>query len=271
MRLVVIGTQERQDALTAVALKCGCDCLRIKSQAELTSWDGEADAAALPWPRALSDGRVAGTDIALSGLAKRLSGCGAVVCSAADARALGLQGAVIDPTEDEAFLEQNAKLTAEGALQAMLCARGALIGRTALITGFGRIGRAMTRRLCALEMFVIVCARHEGQMRAAHEMGAHPVPLDGLSAACAQADVIVNTVPARIFSAQALEGMKRGVRFLELASAPYGADPQAAQDAGVSMEIMAGIPGKYAPQEAGEALFGAIHRAMERIQRAEEA
>ena len=56
--------------------------------------------------------------------------------------------------------------------------------------------------------------------------------------------------------------MHPGIRFIELASAPYSADPEQAAKLGVSMEIMGGIPGKYAPMEAGEALFDALDLAM---------
>ena len=53
-------------------------------------------------------------------------------------------------------------------------------------------------------MFVIVCARSEEQMRMAHAAGAHPVPLAQIAAACRQADVIINTIPAHVLGDAAL-------------------------------------------------------------------
>lgn len=55
-------------------------------------------------------------------------------------------------------------------------------------------------------------------MRMAHAAGAHPVPLSRLAAACRQADVIVNTIPAHVLGADALEAIGRDTPIVELAS-----------------------------------------------------
>ncbi len=93
---------------------------------------------------------------------------------------------------------------------------------TALVTGYGRIGQEMTARLCALGMFVIVCARSEEQMRMAHAAGRIPCPLAQIAAACRQADVIVNTIPAHVLGDAALAATARDTPIIELASAPTG-------------------------------------------------
>ena len=174
---------------------------------------------------------------------------------------------MFDPAQDDAFLLANAKLTAEGALACAMRRQGrALLGATVLITGFGRIAQALALRLCAMEAFVIVCARSEMQMRRAHEIGAHPVPLREICAACAQADVIFNTVPARILHDRALAAMKKEAMIIELASAPYGLDIDQAAQMGIEVCVEGGLPGRYAPQDAGAALFGALARAMARTE-----
>ena len=53
---------------------------------------------------------------------------------------------------------------------------------------------------------------------------------------------------------------------MELASAPYGVDIEAAKRIGVHVEIESGIPGRYAPLDAGAALFDALARAMMRTE-----
>ena len=174
---------------------------------------------------------------------------------------------VIDPGQDEAFVQVNAELTAEGAIACAMQRPGrALRGSTCLVTGFGRIGRALTVRLTALGTFVIVCARSEKQMQAAHALGAHPVPLAQIASACAQAELIFGTVPARILGEDALERIGRDAQIIELASPPYGADPELAARMAVAVTGEGGLPGRYAPLDAGAALFEVLQRAMTGIE-----
>ena len=142
----------------------------------------------------------------------------------------------------------------------------ALLGSTCLITGYGRIGQELAARLVAMGAFVIVCARSEIQMRAAHALGAHPVPLGQLGSAAFTADVIMNTVPARVMGEDVLAMVGKDALVMELAGAPYGVDVEAARRLGVHLEVESGVPGRYAPMEAGEALFEAVQRAIRRQQ-----
>ena len=263
VRLIAIGGDMRMNGLVRAAQRAGYVCEHVKTEEELLEISGSAEAAVLPWPRSFLGDRVFHAEIARDTLAEHLPACEYLMGGGLDGCRFPRAKSMVDPAKDEVLLTVNAKLTAEGATAALLSGYpDALMGRTCLITGFGRIAQALTLRLAALELFVIVCARNEEQMRMAHRMGAHPVPLQQLSAAAVQADIVLNTIPARVFGSDALAQMKPGVRYIELASAPYGADPEVAAKNGVTMEIMSGIPGKYAPERAGEALFDALVRAM---------
>ena len=107
-------------------------------------------------------------------------------------------------------------------------------------------------------------------MRMAHAAGAHPVPLSRLAAACRQADVIVNTIPAHVLGADALEAIGRDTPIVELASPPYGMDMQEAVRRGLQVCVESGLPGRYAPMDAGGALFDALARGMAEIEEGEE-
>ena len=226
---------------------------------EETAW---ADAVLLPWPRSFENGRLAGTELPREKVLAALPRCG-VLLHGSGVTAEELPGAqqTLNPAHDEGFLSANAKLTAEGAIARAMGRQGrALLGSTCVVTGFGRIGQALASRLAAMEAFVIVCVRHEGQMRHAHDMGAHPLPLERLGQVCTQADVIFNTVPARIFGEAALEHIGRDALVIELASPPYGMDPDMAREKNVRVALESGLPGRYAPMEAGAALFEVIER-----------
>lgn len=263
MHLIAIGGDQRMKGILRAARKSGWQCTHILKEEEFMELPERVDAVVLPWPKSFSASKVTGCDISVEKHLAKLPACDILMGGGLSNMSFPCAGRIFDPSEDEKLLVLNAKLTAEGTVSALLgSSNDALLGKACLITGFGRIAQALAKRLCALEMFVIVCARNEQQMQLAHRIGAHPVPLCRLSEACAQADVVFNTVPCRIFTGEALAQMKQGARFIELASAPYGADPEQAVQLGVSMEIMGGIPGKYAPDCAGEALFEAMLRAM---------
>lgn len=225
-----------------------------------------ADAVMLPWPRSFEDGKLTGTQLPRERALALLPACG-VALHGSGVTGQEMPGArlAFDPAHDEALLRVNAQLTAEGAIARSMERPGrALLSSTCVVTGFGRIGQALTVRLTSLGAFVIVCARNEAQMRRAHELGAHPLPLERIAQACAQADVIFNTVPARILHEAALARIGGETLLIELASPPYGADPETAKRLNVRMVLAGGLPGRYAPMDAGAALFEALQqRVME--------
>lgn len=265
MRLIAFGGDGRMEGACLAAKKAGWDALHVKSEADAEQI-GSADAALLPWPKSFEEGKLVGSgSLSKEDTLALLPPC-RVALHGGGVSAEDLKGAekTLQPEWDEAFLIRNAQLTAEGAvLCAMQRMDGALLSKTCVITGFGRIGRELAQRLCAMGMFVIVCARSEAQMRLAHAMGAHPTPLAQLAPAVSQADVIMNTVPARIMGEETLMRIKMGTPVIELASTPYGADPELAKRLGVRFFVEGGLPGRYAPMDAGAALFEALARAMD--------
>jgi len=230
--------------------------------------DDGADVVMLPWPHSFRDGRLVVSPphegMEMEALLARIPPCRLLMHGSGVApEALSQAGATLEPGQDELFLRRNAQLTAEGAIcRAMQRMERALLGSACLVTGYGRIGQELCARLCAMGAFVIVCARSEMQMRAAHAAGAHPVPLAQLTGAAEAADVIFNTVPARVLGEDALRAIRPGALMIELASAPYGADLTAARELGVHVEMESGVPGRYAPLDAGEALFDAARRRL---------
>lgn len=263
MRLIAFGGDTRMDGAVEAARRAGWDAVHIRGEDDIPEITA-ADAALLPWPCSFRDGQLAGGELSREQTLSLLQGCGFVLHgSGVDDSGFPQGGA--NPAVDEAFLRENAELTAEGAVfRAMQRPGKALMGSTCVITGFGRIGQALAKRLCALDAFVIVCARNEGQMRMAHNMGAHPVPLTAITSALRHADVVFGTVPARVMDWAALKRIRADTLLIELASPPYGADPALAMQLGVSLAMENGVPGRYAPVNAGAALFAALERAMAR-------
>lgn len=264
MRLIAFGGDARMLGVLDAAKRAGWDTDYVCGEEELAKPVQRADAVLLPWPRSFHENTLAGTQMSKQDVLGMLPACTlAVHGGGVSAEELPMAEHVFDPSADEAFLRANARLTAEGAIARAMQRQGyALLGATVLITGFGRIAQELTARLAAMGAFVIVCARNEMQMRRAHEMGAHPVPLAQVASACRQADVVFNTVPAHVLGKTALDRIQHDALVIELASPPYGMNVDMARHMGVSVVVEGGLPGRYAPMSAGAALFDALARAF---------
>ena len=147
---------------------------------------------------------------------------------------------------DEIFLSENADITAEAAIYlAMGDLNRTIAGSECLILGYGRIGKALAKKLIGLNANVTVQARSPIARAAAADLGcaAQEIGTGG------RWDVIFNTVPAPVFAPPG------GALCLDLASTPGFLPPEAGRSAH-------GLPGKYAPASAGEALGRCVHRLL---------
>ena len=183
----------------------------------------------------------------------------------ADAQAHAARGSVIvgaglpdlpgciDYTMDEAFLYDNARLTAEGAVMLLgTCTQGAVFGMDVALIGMGRIAECMCPLLRALGARVTVYARRPEALARARAMGAQTVRFSDRLPACAvRHDALCNTVPHVLFDRALLTLAGQEVLLLELASVPGGFDMDAVRDLGTRYVDGRGLPGKYAPQAAG--------------------
>ena len=271
MRLIALGGDARMLGAIETARKAGWNVDYAASGQELDAMPDCADAVLLPWPHSFCDDLLCGTQLSKSAMLERMPACTLVIHgSGVNVQELEKAEHALDPSKDEAFLRANARLTAEGAIFRAMQRQGrALLGATTLITGFGRIAQELVVRLTAMGAFVIVCARNEMQMRRAHEMGAHPVPLSQAASACRQADVIFSTVPAHVLGKNELDKIRPEALVIELASPPYGMNMELARHMGVNAALESGVPGRYAPMNAGEALFDVLERHLLSIRQAE--
>ena len=265
MRLLIFGGDERASGAAAAARRAGWEAVHIRDMEDAGLISGRTDAVLLPWPVSFrDDDTLAGGSLTREQTLALMPPCTTALYGAGvSAQELASAQNAVNPAHDEGFLQANAQLTAEGAVCRAMQRQGrALMGSTCVVTGFGRIGQALVGRLTALGAFVIVCVRSEAQMQAAHAMGAHPMPISRIAAAAAQADVVFNTVPARVMGEEALHALGRDALVIELASAPYGLDMELASRLGVMVALENGLPGRYAPEAAGAALFEAVQRAV---------
>lgn len=162
---------------------------------------------------------------------------------------------VVEYAERDEIAIPNAIPTAEGAIQlAMEHTPFTIDGSACLVLGYGRVARALTQRLLALGARVTVAARNPRQLEEAAAAGALGRPLSRLAEEIRKAEIVFNTIPAPVLTAGILEQAPAQVLVIDLASAPWGTDFDAAARLGIKAFPAPGLPGKVAPYTAGKIL-----------------
>ena len=161
----------------------------------------------------------------------------------------------------EELLTGNAFLTAEGAIGlAIQEYEGALNSSRILVTGFGRIGKALCMGLKGLGAQVYCAARKPQDLTMIRAMGCTPMGYEDLKEAY---DVIFNTVPAPVLTAPRLSCQRPDTLLIELASKPGGMDLEAAHRLGLRVCDAPSLPGRMSPRAAGELIKDTIYHMIQ--------
>ncbi len=168
--------------------------------------------------------------------------------------------------EREELAVLNAVPTAEGALEIALRELPFTIFRSrVLITGFGRIAKTLARCFTSLGAEVYVACRKYSDLAWAEICGCKPVSLltaGALERELPRTDLILNTVPARIFDRKRLMLIRRDTLVLELASEPSIEDTTLAEQTGVRVIWARSLPGKTAPVTAGSIIADTLENML---------
>lgn len=152
----------------------------------------------------------------------------------------------------EELTVKNAKLTAEAAVAiAIENSKKALSDCKIIITGYGRIAKALADYLAGFAAFPIIAARSKTARTEAQRRWYDTIDIPDLEKAVKDSDIILNTVPAPIFTPDAVTNAK-GAVYIELASKSGIYDT--ANISEINLIKAPGLPGKYMPQSAGKAV-----------------
>ncbi len=161
---------------------------------------------------------------------------------------------IFDYTKNEYFATENAYLTAEAALSvANQNSCVSMVNSNVLILGYGRIAKALHRFLTPFTNNVSVCARNRVQLLTAKMNGANAITFDELVNQY-DFDFVFNTVPHPVLNEKELRLFKKEALLVDLASFPGGIDVHFADSLGLNLIIARGLPAKYSPKSAGEAV-----------------
>lgn len=142
--------------------------------------------------------------------------------------------------------------TAEGALMMAIQNTDITIhGSSSMVLGFGRTGFTMSRTLQGLGSKVKVGVRRSEQYARASEMGFEPFYINDLLQHVSNIDLLFNTIPTMIVTAQIIANLPSRAVIIDLASKPGGTDFRFAEKRGIKAMLAPGLPGIVAPKTAG--------------------
>ncbi len=168
---------------------------------------------------------------------------------------------VYDYYENEALQIKNAVPTAEGAIEiAIRELPVTLKGCTAVVTGYGRVGRCLAVKLRLLGAKVYAAARSSRDRANAETDLCIPLELEEYRRYPVDADIVFNTVPSMVFDREVQGRMKKDTLIVELASNNSGVELRA--NSGIRVIDAQGLPGKLSPFTAGEIIYDAVREIL---------
>lgn len=177
-----------------------------------------------------------------------------------ESSALWKNVAVFDYFAREELAVGNAFMTAEGAIGMAVCEyEGTINGSHCLVTGFGRIGKALCLLLRGLGARVDCCARKAEDMTAASCMGCRALRYSEVDE---RYDIIFNTVPTTVLDERLLSYQDKDTLIAELASYPGGVDTAAAKRLGLRVLELPSLPGRFSPKTAGELVKETVYNML---------
>lgn len=163
----------------------------------------------------------------------------------------------------EELAVQNAVPSAEGAIEvAMHEFPGTIHGSKCLVSGFGRIGKVLSKMLLGLGAQVYAAARKKRDLSLITALGYNAVDINAL---CNYSgfDIVFNTIPAMIFTAHTLAKTCSNALVIDLASIPGGVDFDSAKRLGIKTIHALSLPGRVAPKASGEIIKNTIFNMLE--------
>lgn len=169
-------------------------------------------------------------------------------------------GIVIDYCKTDCYAYENSALTAEAAIMVYVGASSiSLRGAKTLVSGFGRIGKALSALLKAHGADVTASARKLQDIELIRAYGCKPMETAAIRG---EYDVVFNTVPANVYTRDIIDRTKTDY-YVELASAPFGIENRGIWGNGTKVITASGLPGKVLPVSAGKLIADTVCTIME--------
>jgi dipicolinate synthase subunit A len=153
----------------------------------------------------------------------------------------------------------NAIPTAEGVVEILIKNLPITIhSMKCAILGYGRVGKVLAETLKSLGAEVTIFARKERDKADAFTKGYKFASFPSLKNTEYKFDALINTVPQKVLGRDEMKNITSDCLFIEIASAPFGIDFQAAKEFAFDVIKANSLPGKVAPKTAGEIIGRSI-------------
>ncbi len=173
---------------------------------------------------------------------------------------------IIDYFKREELEILNAVPTAEGAIEIAMREMPITINQSrCLILGNGKIGKTLGKMLMGLGAKVTVCVRKPSAAAYARSNGEDVIFFRSLAEEIGKFDIIFNTVPAAVVTYRVLQNVRGESLIIDLASLPGGVDFETAAQLEKRTIHALSLPGKVAPQTAGDIIFETIINILEEL------
>lgn len=151
----------------------------------------------------------------------------------------------VDFLRDEAYLCENAYITAECALDVAIPYLSRTIrGCPVLIIGWGRIGKCLGQLLKSIGTDVTIAARNPAHRAMIHALGYGTVDVSEIPVSLSHFRLLYNTVPHPVLNREQMRSCREDCVKIELASR----DGMEGED----VIIARGLPGIHMPESSGE-------------------
>lgn len=173
---------------------------------------------------------------------------------------------IVDIMKREELAVLNTIATAEGAIEIAIANTNKILhGSNVLVLGFGRIGKVLARKLAGLSTKVTCAARKEEDLAWIKAYGHKGININQIDKNLSEFDVIINTVPQMILTAEKLGYVKQECLLIDLASNPGGIDKKAVKDKKIKFVWALSLPGKVAPTTSAEFIKETINNIIKEI------
>lgn len=198
-----------------------------------------------------------GLCLKVSDVVGKLESCHKVYGSGFDNRTLDIledkRIEYYDFMRDKIFKRSNAYLTAQGTLRLILeNTSDYIIGKKALIIGFGDVGETLAQMLIGLGLEVYITARNKCKLSLASMSGYKTMPLSTMGNCSYLFDYIFGTVPANVFGTNDIRNMKDDSVYVELASHPYTAEASHFETYSKKYINGSSLPGRFLPDASAK-------------------
>ncbi len=170
---------------------------------------------------------------------------------------------LVDYLNREEMAILNAVPTAEGACAIAMDELPITLQKTsALVIGYGKVGKILAHRLNSLGSKVTVAARKYSDFAWIEAYGYNYTNTAQLGANLGEFDVIFNTVPALVLDGTKLIHLKQDCLVIDLASKPGGVDFEVASKLGKTIIWALSLPGKCSPMTSGTIIRNTVYNIL---------